>query len=139
MSSSCPALPILYSDDQINIVPKSLRFGVVCYIIGNRYIYLGVFSILAPNKLFCLLEVFFLLLHQVFVAACRLSLVVARGATLRCGARASHCGGFSCCGAQALGTRASVVAAHRLSCSAARGIFPDQGLNPCPLHWQADS
>ena len=23
------------------------------------------------------------------------------GATLRCGARASHCGGFSCCGAQA--------------------------------------
>ena len=29
--------------------------------------------------------------------------------------------------------------AHRLSCSAARGIFPDQGSNPCPLHWQADS
>ena len=26
------------------------------------------------------------------------------GATLRCGARASHCGGFSCCGAWALGT-----------------------------------
>ena len=20
----------------------------------------------------------------------------------------------------------------------ARGIFPDQGSNPCPLHWQAD-
>ena len=29
--------------------------------------------------------------------------------------------------------------AHRLSYSAACGIFPDQGLNPCPLHWQADS
>ena len=29
------------------------------------------------------------------------------GATLPCGARASHCGGFSC-GAQALGTWASV-------------------------------
>ena len=28
---------------------------------------------------------------------------------------------------------------HRLSCQAARGIFPDQGSNPCPLHWQADS
>ena len=26
-----------------------------------------------------------------------------------------------------------------LSCSAASGIFPDQGLNPCLLHWQADS
>ena len=36
------------------------------------------------------------------------------GATLRCGTRASHCGGFSCCGAQALGARASVVAARGL-------------------------
>ena len=24
-----------------------------------------------------------------------------------------------------------------LSCSEASGIFPDQGSNPCPLHWQA--
>ena len=44
-----------------------------------------------------------------------------------------------CCGARALGTRASVVVAHGLSGSAACGIFPDQGLNPCPLHWQASS
>ena len=29
--------------------------------------------------------------------------------------------------------------AHGPSCSAACGIFPDQGSNPCPLHWQADS
>ena len=29
--------------------------------------------------------------------------------------------------------------AHGLSCSVACGIFPDQGLNPCALHWQADS
>ena len=28
---------------------------------------------------------------------------------------------------------------HRLSCSAACGIFPDQELNPCLLHWQVDS
>ena len=33
----------------------------------------------------------------------------------------------------------SVVVAHWLSCSVACGIFPDQGSNPCPLHWQADS
>ena len=33
----------------------------------------------------------------------------------------------------------SVAVAHRLSCSAACGIFPDQGSNPRPLHWQADS
>ena len=29
--------------------------------------------------------------------------------------------------------------AHRLSCPMACGIFPDRGLNPCPLHWQVDS
>ena len=33
----------------------------------------------------------------------------------------------------------SVVVAHGPNCSAACGIFPDQGSNPCPLHWQADS
>ena len=33
----------------------------------------------------------------------------------------------------------SVVLAHGPSCSAACGILPDQGSNPCPLHWQADS
>ena len=34
---------------------------------------------------------------------------------------------------------ASVVAADGLSCPVTCGIFPDQGLNLCPLHWQADS
>ena len=38
-----------------------------------------------------------------------------------------------------LGLWAAVVVAHRLSCSAACGIFLDQRLNSCPLHWQADS
>ena len=33
----------------------------------------------------------------------------------------------------------SVVVVHRLSCCAACGIFADQGLNLCLLHWQADS
>ena len=33
----------------------------------------------------------------------------------------------------------SVVVAHEPSCSAVCGIFPDQGSNACPLHWQADS
>ena len=32
-----------------------------------------------------------------------------------------------------------VVVAHGPSCSAARGIFPDQGSNPRPLHQQVDS
>ena len=60
------------------------------------------------------------------------------GATLHRSARASHYHGLSCCRAQA--RRAGlVVVAHGPSCSAACGFYPDQGSNPCPLHWQADS
>ena len=44
------------------------------------------------------------------------------GATLSCGAQASHCGGFSCCRAQALGTWASVVVACRLSSCGLRAL-----------------
>ena len=32
-----------------------------------------------------------------------------------------------------------LVVVHRLSCSAACGIFLDQGSNPCPLPWQVNS
>ena len=46
--------------------------------------------------------------------------------------------GFSSCSSWALDT-GSVVVVHGLSCSAACAIFPDQGLNPCLLHWQAGS
>ena len=31
------------------------------------------------------------------------------------------------------------VVVHSLSCFAACRIFPDQGLNPRPLHWQVNS
>ena len=44
------------------------------------------------------------------------------GATLRCGVRASHCGGFSSCGARALGACASVVVAHGLSSCGSRAL-----------------
>ena len=42
---------------------------------------------------------------------------------------------------QSTGSRrtGSVIVAHGPSCSVACGIFPDQGSNPCSLHWQADS
>ena len=59
------------------------------------------------------------------------------GATLRCGAQASHCSGFSCCGARALGARASVVVARRLSSYGAQAQFlysmwdlPGPGIEP---------
>ena len=45
-----------------------------------------------------------------FIAAWGLSLVAVSGATLHWGVQASLCGGLSCCGARALGARASVVA-----------------------------
>ena len=32
-----------------------------------------------------------------------------------------------------------IVVVHGLSCSVACGIFPDQGSNPCLLHWQVGS
>ena len=68
-----------------------------------------------------------------------LSLVATSG-----GHSSSRCAGLSLSQPlllRSIGSRCagSVVVAHGHSCSAARGIFPDQGSNPCPLHWQADS
>ena len=62
-----------------------------------------------------------------------------RGLLSRCGAWASHCSGFSSCGAQAWGRVGSPVVAHGLHYSEVRGIFPDQTLSPCSLRWQPDS
>ena len=75
----------------------------------------------------------------VFVSVRGLSLVAASG-----GHSSSRCAGLSLSRPLLLrstGSRraCSVVVAHGPSCSAACGIFPDQGSNPCPLRWQADS
>ena len=75
----------------------------------------------------------------VFVSVRGLSLVAASG-----GHSSSRCAGLSLSRPlllQSTGSRraGSVVVAHGSSCSAECGIFPDQGSNPCPLHWQADS
>ena len=63
------------------------------------------------------------------VGQCRLS-----------GARASvwqHMG--SVVVAAGLWSTGSIVGVRWLSCSTTCGIFPDQGSNPCLLHWQVDS
>ena len=75
----------------------------------------------------------------VFVSVRGLSPVVASG-----GHSSSRCAGLSLSRPLLLwstGSRhaGSVVVAHGPSCSAACGIFPDQGANLCSLHWQADS
>ena len=69
----------------------------------------------------------------------RLSPVAASG-----GHSSSRCAGLSLSRPLLLRSTGSrragaVVVAHGPSRSAACGIFPDQGSNPCPLHWQADS
>ena len=68
-----------------------------------------------------------------------LSLVVASG-----GHSSSRCAGLSLSWLLLLRSTGSrraglVIVAHGPICFAACGIFPDQGSNPCPLHWQADS
>ena len=81
----------------------------------------------------------YLWLCWVFVSVRGLSLVAASR-----GHSSSRCAGLSLLRPLLLrstGSRraGSVIMAHRPSCSAACGIFPDQVSNPCPLHWQADS
>ena len=88
--------------------------------------------------LFIYLYIYFWLCW-VFVAACGLSLVVAS-----VGHSSSRCAGLSLTRPLLLqstgSTRAgSVIVAHGPSCSAACGIFPDQGSNLRPLHWQTES
>ena len=47
--------------------------------------------------------------------------------------------GPNSCSYRALEHRLNTCSAQGLSCSPAYGIFPDQGLNPGLLRWQADS
>ena len=81
----------------------------------------------------------YLWLCWVFVSVRGLFLVVASG-----GHSSSRCTGLSPSRPLLLWRTSSrragsVIVAHGPSCSTACGIFPDQGSNPCPLHWQADS
>ena len=77
------------------------------------------FYIVCKYRLFCsfLKNLFILFLAALGLCCCVQAFLQLwrAGATLRCGVWASHCGGFSCCGARALGAQASVVAACGLS------------------------
>ena len=100
-------------------------------------------SQIAELKTIMLVFFFFFLIYLfiyfwlcwVFVSVRGLSLVVASG-----GHSSSRCAGLSLSRPPPLrstGSRraGSVIVAHGPSCSTACGIFPDQGSNPCPLHW----
>ena len=128
-SSSISFINVLYSSQYISLSAPwlGLILGFFCFFFNYLFIYLFIYF----N--FWLCWVF------ISVSVRGLSLVVASG-----GHSSSRCAGLSLSRPLLLrstgSTRAgSVVVAHGPTCSAACGIFPDQGSNPCPLHWQADS
>ena len=65
-------------------------------------------------------------LYCVLVVLHRLSLVVVSG-------------GYSLVAASGPLNEVASLVVHGLSCSVTCGIFPNQRLNLCPLHWQANS
>ena len=98
-----------------------------------------------PNDHFCFffLIYFYLFIYfwlcWVFVSVRGLSLVAAsegHSSSRRAGLSLSRPLLLRSTGSRRAG---SVVVSHGPICSAACGIFPNQGSNPCPLHWQADS
>ena len=116
---------------------RPMRFSLVSprrAVLSWLFIYLFIFS----HFIFIYLVIYFWLCW-VFVSVWGLSLVAAsRGhsSSRRAGLSLSRPLLLRSTGSRCAG---SVIAAHRPSCFAACGIIPDQGSNPCPLHWQADS
>ena len=107
----------------VSLFSSLCLFCIVLFFFFNKFIYLFIY----------------IWLCWVFVSVWEFSLVAASR-----GHSSSRCAGLSLPRPLLLrstGSRraGSVVVAHGPSCSAACGIFPDQGSNPCPLHWQADS
>ena len=108
----------------------------VCFVSSECWVVFFLLFCIPHNFLYLFI---YFWLYWVFVSVRGLSLVVASG-----GHPASWCAGLSLSQPLLLrstGSRraGSVGVAHGPSCSAACGIFPDQGSNPCPLDWQADS
>ena len=93
LTSSHESQMFLMASRMMNTFQKGFFFKLI-----NSLIYFFIFGCLGSS----LLCAGFLQLWRV-------------GATLCCGARASHCSGFSCCRAWALGMQASVVVARGLS------------------------
>ena len=122
------------------VVMKESTVGVIIIIIIKMYLFT-----LALLGLHCYVWAFSSCCQWglLFVAECRFLIVVASALVDSVGSRArwprqlQYVGSVvAACGLWSAG---SVVMAHRLSCSTACGIFPDQRSNQCPLHRQMDS
>ena len=138
--SSFPSTHILHT---LPLPSPSLNVGVM-KILPYTIFFFFFNLFLAALCLCCCMQAFSSCGEQglLFVAVSKLlievaSLVVEHGLQARGLQQLWHMG--SVVVAHGLQSAGSVVVAHGLSCSAACGIFPDQGSNPCPLHWQADS
>ena len=108
---------------------------VIC-ILTKRNVFIGGenLSIILCNCFFKIYLFIYFWLCCVFVSVRELSLVAASG-----GHSSSRCAGLSLSWPLLLWSTSSrragsVIVAHGPSCSAACGILPDQGSNPCPLH-----
>ena len=131
---------------------KSAQFSIAVYL----DLYVTVIPVTMSNtgnqstwgpaaKLFFVLSEFFFFFFLIF--GCVGSSFLCEGFSLAAasgGHSSSWCAGLSPSRPLSLrstGSRCagSVIVAHGPICSVAYGIFPDQGSNLCPLHWQADS
>ena len=121
---------MFYSSQCISLSPPWAGLFLSILFLGVQIFFLN----LSFFKIFLKYLFIYLWLCWVFVSVRGLSLVAASG-----GHASSRCAGLSLSRPLLLrstGSRraGSVAVAHGPSCSAACGIFPDQGLNPCPLH-----
>ena len=114
------------------------------YLFFLNFLFIYLFLFLAALGLRCCTRafsncgergIFFLVVRGFLIAVA--SLVAEHGLYAHGLQQLQHAG--SVVVARGLQSTGSVVVAHRLSCSAACGIFLDQGSNLCPLHQQADS
>ena len=127
-------------ENKIFIINDSTLHLYVWSHIDTFYVFLRLFT-LGTNIGFCLFP--YLTALGLHPCTQRLSLATVSGYSLDSvlgllNAGASQCRGFSLWRMGSRQHRLSHVV-HRLSCSAACGIFLDQGSNPCPLHCHADS
>ena len=117
----------------VNKTNCSSSFGRVLHRVEYLFPIFLPFPLIGHTCLFLLLnlKIFFYLINLIYLFIKLFLAVLSFRCCLRvfssCGAQASHCGGFSCHGAGALGTQASVVAMHRLNCPLPCGIFLDWG------------
>ena len=84
--------------------------GIHCTILSTFLKFSSISKFLKIDNFF-----FFLVVLGICLCVWAFSSCDEQGLLSNCGARASHCGGFSCCGAQLLGTWASEDVAWGLS------------------------